>query len=277
VNVIVLMKQVPDTTEVRIDPATNTLVREGVPSIVNPFDMYALEEGLRIRERAGAGSVTVLSMGPPQVEAALRETIALGADRAVLLSDRAFAGSDTWSTSYTLAAGIRKLGPVDVILCGKQAIDGDTGQVGPGVAQFLGLPQVTYVRKIEIEGRTALAERMMEDGHDAIRVPLPAVFTVVKELNEPRLPSLKGKMRAKSAVITVWRADDLEADPAQFGLDGSPTRVIRIFTPEPRVGGIILEGDVVDSVSRLAKEILPILTGAGSPEGSASGGPGKKG
>ena len=258
-KIVVLIKQVPDTTDIRIDGETNTLIREGVPSIINPFDTYAVEEALRMREGAGEGTVTVMSMGPPQVESALRDTIALGADDAVLLSDRAFAGSDTWSTSYTLAAGIRKLGPCDVILCGKQAIDGDTAQVGPGVAQFLDVPQVTYVRKIDIEDGFARAERMMEDGYDVVRVKLPAVFTVVKEINEPRLPSLKGKMRAKKAEVTVWGHDDLDVDPAELGLDGSPTRVIRIFAPEPREGGTVFEGEVDECVDRLVDEILPVL------------------
>jgi len=260
---VVLIKQVPDTTDVRIDRETNTLIREGVPSIINPFDMYAIEEGLRIVEAAGEGSVTVMSMGPPQVEDALREAIALGVDEAVLLSDRAFAGSDTWSTSYTLAAGIRKLGDYDVILCGKQAIDGDTAQVGPGVAQFLGVPQVTYAKKVAVEGGSATVERMLEDGYDVVRVPLPAVVTVVKDINEPRLPSLKGKMKAKKAEITVWSSDDLEVDELELGLDGSPTRVVRVFAPEEREGGTVFEGEVEDTVEALTKELVPILKGEG--------------
>jgi len=260
-RIVVLIKQVPDTTEVRIDRETNTLIREGVPSIINPFDMYAIEEALRVREHLGEGTVTVMSMGPPQVETALREALALGADEAVLLSDRAFAGSDTWSTSYTLAAGIKKLGACDIVLCGKQAIDGDTAQVGPGVAQFLDIPQVTYVRKLDIEGGEAVAQRMMEDGYDVVRVPLPALFTVVKEINEPRLPSLKGKMKAKKADITVWTQADLDVDPAELGLDGSPTRVVRIFAPEPRGGGVVFEGEVDETVEKLTAELLPILRG----------------
>jgi electron transfer flavoprotein beta subunit len=263
VNVVVLIKQVPDTTDVRIDRETNTLIREGVPSIINPFDVYAIEEALRIREGAGEGKVTVMSMGPPQVEAALREAIALGADEAVLLSDRAFAGSDTWSTSYTLAAGIRKLGDCDIILCGKQAIDGDTAQVGPGVAQFLDIPQVTYARKLTIDGKSATVERMLEDGYDVVKTPLPVVVTVVKEINEPRLPSLKGKMKAKRAEITVWSSDDLDVDPAELGLDGSPTRVVRVFAPEAREGGVIFEGEVDETVDSLVKELVPILKGEG--------------
>lgn len=260
-RIVVLIKEVPDTTEVTIDRETNTLVREGVPSIINPFDMYAIEEALRTREAFPDTVVTVMSMGPPQVERSLREALALGVDEAVLLSDRAFAGSDTWSTSYTLAAGIRKLGGADVILCGKQAIDGDTAQVGPGVSQFLGVPQVTFVRSLSLENGRARAERMVEGGTDVLDVPLPALFTVVKEINEPRLPSLKGKMRAKKAEITTWGADDLDVDRAELGLDGSPTRVVRIFAPEPRGGGRMLEGDIETTVPELADELLPIIRG----------------
>jgi len=260
-RIVVLVKEVPDTTEVTIDRETNTLVREGVPSIINPFDMYAIEEALRVRESLGEGTVTVLSMGPPQVERSLREALALGVDEAVLLSDRAFAGSDTWSTSYTLAAGIRKLGDADMILCGKQAIDGDTAQVGPGVAEFLGIPQVTFVRSLSLEDGRARAERMVEGGTDVLDVPLPALFTVVKEINEPRLPSLKGKMRAKKAEITVWGADDLDVDPSELGLDGSPTRVVRVFAPEPRGEGTILEGEIEETVPTLVEALLPIVTG----------------
>jgi electron transfer flavoprotein beta subunit len=261
---VVLIKQVPDTTDVRIDRETNTLIREGVPSIINPFDMYAIEEGLRIVESAGEGSVTVMSMGPPQVESALREALALGVDDAVLLSDRAFAGSDTWSTSYTLAAGVRKLGDYDIILCGKQAIDGDTAQVGPGVAQFLGIPQATYARKISLNGpKSATVERMLDDGYDVVRVPLPAVVTVVKDINEPRLPSLKGKMKAKKAEITVWSSEDLDVESSELGLDGSPTRVVKVFAPEEREGGTIFEGEVEETVGSLVSALLPILRGEG--------------
>ncbi len=261
-KIVVLIKQVPDTTEVRIDRETNTLVREGVPSIINPFDTYAIEEALRVREAVGDATVTVMSMGPPQVEGALREALSLGVDDAVLLSDRAFAGSDTWATSYTLAAGIRKLGGADIVLCGKQAIDGDTAQVGPGVAQFLDVPQVTFVRKLEVSADgTATAQRMMDDGYDVVKTPLPAVFTVVKEINEPRLPSLKGKMKAKKAEITVWGQGDLDVDPAELGLDGSPTRVVRVFAPEPRGGGVVLEGEVDEVVDKLVPELLEVVKG----------------
>ena len=259
-DIVVCLKQVPDVPSIRIDQQRMTIIREGVESIINPLDYVALEAAWDLRNREG-GQVIALTMGPPQSEAALREALALGADEAVLLSDRAFAGSDTWSTSYTLAAGIKKLGACDIVLCGKQAIDGDTAQVGPGVAQFLDMPQVTYVRKLDVEGAEAVAQRMMEDGYDVVRVPLPALFTVVKEINEPRLPSLKGKMRAKKADINVWTQADLDVDPAELGLDGSPTRVVRIFAPEPRGGGVVFEGEVDETVEKLTAELLPILRG----------------
>jgi len=254
-NIIVCIKQVPNTTDVRIDPATNTLIRDGVESVINPFDTYAIEEAVRLKERCG-GKVTVLTMGPPQAENALREALALGCDEAILVSDRKFAGSDTWATSYTLAAAIRKIGDFDIILCGKQASDGDTAQVGPGIATHLDIPQVTYVKKIEeISDKLAKVERMTEEGYDVVETPLPCLLTVVKEINTPRMPSLKGMMRAKSAKPLKWAADDLEADSAALGLDGSPTRVIKIFTPEPRKGGELLKGDTAD----VAKELVELL------------------
>lgn len=252
-NIIVCIKQVPDTTNVRIDPETNTLVRSGVQSIVNPFDMYAIEEAVRLKEKFG-GMVTVITMGPPQAQEALREAISLGADEAVLISDRAFAGSDTWATSYTLSRAIRKIGKFDMIICGKQAIDGDTAQVGPGIAAFLDIPQITFVKKIEdIKDSFVRADRMTEEGYDIVESPLPCLITVVKEINEPRLPSLKGKMRAKKAEIKKLEAKDLDADPDSLGLKGSPTKVVKIFTPPPRKGGQILEGEVKDVCGKLVE------------------------
>ncbi len=265
-NIVVCIKQVPDTTSVRINPETNTLMREGVASIINPFDAYALEEGVRLKEKHG-GKVTVISMGPPQVDAALREAISLGADEAVLLSDRAFAGADTLATAFTLAAGIRKLGGADLILMGRQAIDGDTGQVGPGVAENLGLPHVTDVRKIEgidTEG-TIVLERLLEEGYLRLKTRLPMIMTVVKEINEPRLPSLKGKLSAKKAAITVWAAKDLELDPVRIGLNGSPTQVMKIFTPPKPAGGKVFQGEVQQAVAQLLEE----LKKAGIPLGRA--------
>ena len=254
-NIIVCIKQVPASTEVRINPETNTLMRESVAGIINPYDTYALEEAVRVKERCG-GEVTVLSMGPPQVDESLREAISLGADKAVLLSDRAFAGSDTWATSYTLSKGISRIGEYDLIICGKQAMDGDTAQVGPGIAETLDIPFVAYVRKIEQIGEGKIrVERLMEEGYEVIETSLPALITVVKEINEPRLPSLKGKMRAKKAQITVWNAADLGADEEKCGLKGSPTKVDKIFTPPARSGGEILAGDVPQMVDTLVQRL----------------------
>lgn len=263
-KIVVCMKQVPDTTNVRINPETNTLMREGVESIINPFDMYALEEGIRLKEKHG-GTVTALSMGPPQVESALREAISLGVDEAILLSDKAFAGADTLATAYTLARGIKKIGKVDVILMGRQAIDGDTGQVGPGVAENLGLPHVTEIRKIEQidEDGTIIVERLLEDGYVRLKSKLPILLTVVKEINEPRLPSLKGKMAAKKAEIQIWNHENIDLDPQRIGLTGSPTQVMKIFTPPKPSGGKIFEGDVRQAVADLLGE----LRSAGIPVG----------
>lgn len=261
-NIIVCIKQVPDTTDVKIDPETNTLIRIGVQSIINPFDMYAIEEGIRLKERFG-GNVTVVTMGPPQAEGALRESISLGADEAILISDRLFAGSDTWATSYTLAKVIRKIGNYDIVICGKQAIDGDTAQVGPGISAHLDIPQITYVKKIEEvnlrqpDTNFIRAERMTEEGYEIIESPLPCLITVVKEINEPRLPSLRGKMKAKKAEIKKWEAKDLDVDPGLLGLNGSPTKVVRIFTPPPRKGGQILEGDT----KQMCEKLVELLRG----------------
>ncbi|MDD5422002.1 MAG: electron transfer flavoprotein subunit beta/FixA family protein [Candidatus Omnitrophota bacterium] len=258
-NIIVCIKQVPNTTDVKIDPVTNTLIRDGVESVINPFDAYAIEESVRLKERFG-GKVTVITMGPPQAENALKEAISLGCDEAILVSDRKFAGSDTWATSYTLSCAIKKIGAFDVILCGKQASDGDTAQVGPGISTHLDVPQVTYVKKIEdISSSKAKVERMTEEGYDIVETPLPCLFTVVKEINTPRLPSLKGMMKAKSTKITKWTADDIGADPKSIGLEGSPTRVVKIFTPPPRVGGQILKGDTCEIAGKLAELLKDVV------------------
>ncbi|PIQ90436.1 MAG: electron transfer flavoprotein subunit beta [Candidatus Omnitrophica bacterium CG11_big_fil_rev_8_21_14_0_20_41_12] len=254
-NIIVCIKQVPETTEVRINPETNTLMREGVKAIINPFDMYAIEEALRLKERFG-GKISVVTMGPPQADQALREAISMGADEGYLVCDRAFAGSDTWATSYTLAGAIKKLGAFDLIICGKQASDGDTAQVGPGISTHLNIPQVTYVKKVEeATDKLMRLERMLEEGFEIIETPLPALLTVVKEINEPRIPSLKGLMRAKSAKITILTQKELDLDPQQIGLCGSPTQVVKIFTPAPRVGGQILKGEIPE----MAKELVDLI------------------
>ncbi|MCX5726957.1 MAG: electron transfer flavoprotein subunit beta/FixA family protein [Candidatus Saganbacteria bacterium] len=253
-DIIVCIKQVPETTEVKINPETNTLIREGVPSIINPFDENAIEEALRLKEKHG-GKVTVITMGPPQAAEALRSAIGMGADEIVLISDRAFAGSDTWATSYTLSQTIRKLGSFDLILCGKQAIDGDTAQVGPGIAEWLGIPQITFAVKIEVNGRSVRVERLLEEVNEIVEAPLPAVVTVVKQINEPRMPSLKGIMRAKKTEIKAVTAEDIKADQSNLGLNGSPTQVVKIFTPPPKSGGEILLGDAGEAVDKLVSKL----------------------
>jgi len=259
-NIIVCIKQVPETTEVKINPETNTLIREGVKSIINPFDMYAIEEAVRLKEKFG-GKASVISMGPPQAEAALKEAISMGIDEGILISDRAFAGSDTWATSFTLTAAIKKIGAFDLILCGKQASDGDTAQIGPGIAMHLDIPQVTYVKKIEeVKGNVMRVERMMEEGFEIIEIPLPALLTVVKEINEPRIPSLRGMMRAKSAKVALWTQKELNLDPQKIGLIGSPTQVVKIFTPPSRIGGQILKGEAPEVAEQLVALLKDEIT-----------------
>ncbi len=262
-NIIVCIKQVPDTQDIRINPETNTLMREGVQSIVNPFDMYAIEEALRIKEKLG-GKITVICMGPKQAEEAMREAVSMGVDEMVLMCDRAFAGSDTWATSYTLAKGIQKLGKFDIIICGKQAIDGDTAQVGPGIAATLDIPQVTYVKKTEeIKEGMARFQRMTEEGFEVIETPLPCLITVVKEINIPRLPSLKGKIRAKQAPVMTLTAKDIDAEPDKLGLKGSPTVVKKVFTPPKRTGGQILQGETNEVVAKLVEALKDMVVAAG--------------
>jgi electron transfer flavoprotein alpha/beta subunit len=254
-RIIVCIKQVPDTAEVRINPETNTLIRDGVPSIINPYDTHAIEAGLQIREKSG-GTVTVVTMGPPQAEDALREAISMGADEAVLLTDRAFAGSDTWATAYTLAKAIEHIG-ADLILCGKQAIDGDTAQVGPEIAEFLDIPHIAYIRNIEeVADDKIVLQRLMDDGYDVVESSLPALLTVVRELNVPRLPSLKGKMAAKKAVIRKLGAAEISAEEGSLGLKGSPTQVRNIFAPEVRKDRKIFEGTAEEKVDALVRELV---------------------
>lgn len=253
---IVCIKQVPNTNEVRLDPKTSTLIREGVPSIINPDDKNALEEAISLKSRYG-GAVTVITMGPPQADVALREALAMGADEAILLSDRAFAGADTWATSLTLAHAVRKIGPFDLIFCGRQAIDGDTAQVGPELAEHLDLPQVTYVRKVlSIQGGVVTVERAMEDGHEVIECQLPAVLTAVKELNVPRYPTVNGIVEAfRLKKPLVWNAEQIGADPEKIGLKGSPTQVKRTFTPPVKGAGRTLTGNPKDMVQTLVQEL----------------------
>lgn len=262
-KIIVCIKQVPETTEVQINPETNTLIREGVVSIINPFDMYAIEEAIRLKERFG-GEVVAITMGPPQAQEVLREAISLGVDSGIHLSDRAFAGSDTWATSLILAKAIEKIGDYDLMICGKQASDGDTAQVGPGIAAHLDIPQATYVRKIDTvhldtKPRIMVVERLLEEGYELVELKLPALITVVKEINEPRLPSLRGKMNARKAIITTWGNADLNIEESKIGLNGSPTQVVKIFTPPQKEGGEILEGEPKEMAEKLAKVIKDLL------------------
>lgn len=249
-HIIVCIKQVPETQEVRLDPETFTIRREGVKSIINPFDLYAVEEGLRVKEARG-GTVTLLSMGPPQAEEALREALGYGSDRAVLLSDRAFAGADTWATALTLAKAIEKLGGADLIFTGKQAIDGDTAQVGPMLATILGIPYVAWARKLTFTGdKTLEVERLLDHGYDAVAAELPAVISVVKEINEPRVPSFKAKLRAKKEAIPVWGLADVRLKPEEVGLTGSFTQVVKVFPPPPRGKSEVWEGPPADLAAR---------------------------
>lgn len=252
-DIMVCIKQVPDTKNVRLDPKTNTLKREGVDSIINPFDMFAVEAALRLKDQFG-GTVTALTMGPPQAEQALREVVEYGVDQVALLSDRSFAGADTWATSYTLAKGVEKVGRFDLIVCGKQAVDGDTAQVGPGLAERLGIPFVCFVRRIvevNAEAGRMVVERLMDDGYDVVEVQLPALITVVKEIGEVRVPSLKGKMKAKKIQVPIYGVTDLAADPDSVGLAGSPTQVVEVFAPKPRGNRVFIEGEPDQQAERL--------------------------
>ncbi|MFW6238320.1 MAG: electron transfer flavoprotein subunit beta/FixA family protein [Halanaerobiales bacterium] len=254
-NIVVCIKQVPDTSEVSIDPDTNTLNRQGVECIINPYDMNALETGLQLKEKFD-GQLTVISMGPPQVKESLKETISRGADDVYLLSDRAFAGADTLATSYTLARGIQNCGDIDIIICGKQAIDGDTGQVGPGIAEQLEIPHVTYVSEIqEVTREEIRVKREMENGWATIEMKLPGLITVMKDINRPRLPSLRGIFRAQDMEVPVWTVDDLDVDEDKLGLDGSPTQVVSVSTPQIEEEGEIFTGEPEEQVDNLVQAL----------------------
>lgn len=256
-HIVVCIKQVPDSREIRIDPKTNTLIRQGVPSIVNFYDLHGLEEALRIKDQLGA-RVTVVTMGPPPAEKSLKECISLGADEAVLVTDRGFAGADTLATSYVLAKTIRKVeqewGPVDIVFCGKQTLDGDTGQVGPGIACRLDLEQLTYVgkvRKVDPESRRVTVERHLEDGVEVVETSMPVLITALKELNKVRRASLPGMIRAARYKPVVWTTADFpDLDRKQIGLKGSPTIVGKTWVPEVRkVEGERIEGETPEQVA----------------------------
>jgi electron transfer flavoprotein beta subunit len=240
-RIIVPIKQVPETSNVKMDPETGTMVREGVEPIINPLDLYAIEEGVSLKEKLN-GQLTSISMGPPKAELALKEAIAMGCDDGILLSNKAFAGADTWATSYVLAQAVRKLGDFDIILCGERATDGDTGQVGPGIAAWLDLPFATYISKVlEVKTHSIIVERMLENGYEILEIELPCLLTVVKEINFPRLPTLRGKLKAKAMQIPIWSPEDIEAESEFLGLKGSPTRVVKISTPKVSRNGEVLQ------------------------------------
>ena len=251
-KIIVCAKQVPDTNEVKIDPVKGTLIREGVPSILNPDDANALEAALDIRDRYPGTTVTVISMGPPQAIYMLRECLAMGADDACLLSSRAFGGADTCATSTTLAASIKKIGDYDIIFAGRQAIDGDTAQVGPQTAQRLGVPSVTYVMNIrEIKDESIVVERALEDGFEIIDIQRPCVLTAIKELNKPRYMTVAQIEEAYKKEIIVWDEKSLGVTPDSVGLKASPTQVFRSFTPPPKGAGEMLAGTVPEMAAAL--------------------------
>lgn len=242
-KIVVCAKQVPDTTEVKLDPKTGTLIRDGVPSIINPDDKAGIEAALQLKEKCPGSTVTVVSMGPPQADVALREALAMGCDEAILVTDRAFGGADTWATSSTIAAALKKL-DYDVIITGRQAIDGDTAQVGPQIAEHLGLPQVSYAENVEIDGDCLKVQRQFEDRYHIIKVKMPCVITALAELAEPRYMTIGGIVDAyDSKEVKVWGLEDLKdtVDEANIGLKGSPTRVKQSFTKQPKAAGTVLK------------------------------------
>ncbi len=261
-KIIVPIKQVPEVAEVKVDQDTGTLIREGVPSILNPFDEIAVEEAIQLRDAHG-GEVIVMTMGPPQAKDAIWKALAMGADSAVHLTDPKFAGADTWATAYTLAKQIQKMGEFDLVICGKQAIDGDTAQVGPELAEFLGIPQICYVRKVEIseDGKHISAHRTTDEGYEVIRAKLPVLLTADKGLNEPRLPNIMGIMKAKKKSLEDVDADALGAPENEIGLMGSPTTVRKTYPPESRKGGIKIDAE---DPKEAAKQLVEFLTKKGA-------------
>lgn len=259
-NILVCVKQVPDTTEIRIDPETNRLIRDGVPSIVNPFDGYALEMAARIKDERDDVKIVVVSMGPEQAKEALKNCLAVGGDAAYLISGRKFGGSDTLATSYILSRGIAKIeeteGKFDAIFCGKQAIDGDTAQVGPELAEHLGLPQVTYGLTAEIVDDEIQITRETEDGQEILAMDFPCLVTATKPNFDPRLPKIKDKLAARKKEITVLSEDDLDCDFSLCGLGGSPTKVKKTFVPPVKHGGMKIEAETGEEAAQKLAELL---------------------
>ena len=257
-NLIVPIKQVPETGNVKMDEETGTMIRDGVESIVNPLDLYAIECALQIKEQYG-GTITVLSMGPPKAEKAIREALSMGCDEGILLSDKAFAGSDTWATSYVLAGAVKGLSEFDLIITGVRATDGDTGQVGPELASMLDIPVATFVsRIIDIKDGSMIVERLIEGGYETLRLPMPCLINVVNEISYPRLPTLKGKQEARKKEIPVKGKDDLDLKTSDLGLKGSPTRVVKIMKPKVTRNGRIIDLKNVET-GKAVKELVDFL------------------
>ncbi len=255
-KIIVPIKQVPETSNVKMDEETGTMIREGVESIINPLDLYAIEEAIRLKEQF-CSEVTVISMGPGKAIEAIKEAIAMGCDKGILLSDKKFAGSDTWVTSYVLSQSIKKIGNFDLVLCGERATDGDTAQVGPGIASFLDLPVSTFTSEIvRVEKDSIRVKRLVEGGYELLDMKLPAVLTVVKEISNPRLPTLKGKLKAKEMKIPIWGPENIDAQNECLGLKGSPTRVVKIFSQKISRQG---EKFIVKDEDDLSKAIDKIM------------------
>ena len=253
-NIVVCIKQVPNTNEVKLDPVTGTLIRDGVPSIINPDDKAGLEAALRLKDQFGA-HVTVITMGPPQADTALREALAMGADEAVLITDRAFGGADTLATSATIAAGIKKL-PYDLIITGRQAIDGDTAQVGPQIAEHLNIPNVSYAEDIKVEGDTVIVKRQYEDRYHVVKVKMPCLITALSELNQPRYMTPGGIFDAyREKKVTVWTVNDIEVDRDRIGLKGSPTRVFKSFPKSLKAAGTVVQLDPEDSAEYMLEKL----------------------
>ena len=246
-KIVVCLKQVPDTTVVKIDPKTGTLIRDGVPSIINPEDKHALEAALQIKDNYGA-HVTVISMGPPQAKNALREALCMGADEAILLTDRAFGGADTLATSKTIAAAIKQL-DYDIIFGGRQAIDGDTAQVGPEIAEHLGVPQVTYVQGVKVEEDGLLVNRALEDGYELIKVQTPVLLTAIEELNHPRYMNVQYIFDTVDKEVKIMTAADLDIPVEELGLKGSPTKVKKSMTKEAKGAGEIIKESAPEAVA----------------------------
>ena len=253
-NIVVCIKQVPNTNEVKLDPVTGTLIRDGVPSIINPDDKAGLEAALRLKDATGA-HVTVVSMGPPQADAVLREAMAMGADDAVLVTDRAFGGADTLATSTTIAVALKKI-PYDLIITGRQAIDGDTAQVGPQIAEHLNIPNVSYAEEIQVEGDTVTVKRQYEDRYHVVKVKMPCLITALSELNQPRYMTPGGIFDAyREKKVTVWGLNDIEVDTDKIGLKGSPTRVFKSFPKSLKAAGTVVQLDAEDAADYMLEKL----------------------